>query len=71
MILGLVTDAIEIFIMPMYAERALSPTDDLLDLAIAAILARLLGWHWELLPAFIGELRARSRSGSVLDTVCS
>ena len=45
MILGLVTDAIESFIMPMYAERALSPTDDLLDLAIAAILARLLGWH--------------------------
>jgi hypothetical protein len=39
-----------------FAEGALSPADDILDLAVAAVLVRLLGWHWEFLPAFAGEL---------------
>ena len=34
----------------------MSPADDILDLAVAAVLVRLLGWHWEFLPAFAGEL---------------
>jgi hypothetical protein len=34
----------------------LSPANDVLDLAVAAILVQLLGWHWELLPAFLAEL---------------
>jgi hypothetical protein len=35
---------------------ALSPADDVLDVAVAAVLVRLLGWHWEFLPAFAAEL---------------
>jgi len=34
----------------------LSPAGDVLDLAVAAVLVRLLGWHWEFLPAFLAEL---------------
>jgi hypothetical protein len=34
----------------------LSPADDVLDLAVAAVLVNLLGWHWEFLPAFAAEL---------------
>ena len=56
MVLAVAADAVQIFVMPLFAEGALSPADDLLDLGVAAILVRLLGWHWEFLPAFIGEL---------------
>jgi len=49
-------DALELFVMPLFSEGALSPADDVLDLAVAAILVRLLGWHWEFLPAFAAEL---------------
>jgi hypothetical protein len=56
MVLAMAADAVQIFIMPLFAEGALSPADDLLDIGIAVILVRLLGWHWEFLPAFAGEL---------------
>lgn len=56
MILALAADALQILVLPAFAEGALSPADDVLDLAVAAILVRLLGWHWEFLPAFAGEL---------------
>jgi len=56
MILATAADALQIFILPAFAEGGLSPADDLLDVAVAAILVRLLGWHWEFLPAFAAEL---------------
>ena len=56
MILSVAADALQIFVFPFFAEGALSPADDILDLAVAAVLVRLLGWHWEFLPAFAGEL---------------
>jgi hypothetical protein len=56
MILAVAADAAQIFVMPLFAEGALSPADDLLDLGVAAILVRLLGWHWEFLPAFLAEI---------------
>ena len=51
------------FVFPLFAEGALSPADEVLDLVVAAVLVRLLGWHWEFLP----RTRARSRLGSFLD----
>lgn len=56
MILAMAADALQIFVMPLFAEGAVSPADDVLDFAVAAILVRLLGWHWEFLPAFAAEL---------------
>ena len=56
MILAMAADALQMFVLPLFAEGALSPADDLLDLGVAAILVRLLGWHWEFLPAFAAEL---------------
>jgi hypothetical protein len=55
-ILAVAADALQIFVSPFFAEGALSPADDILDLAVAAVMVRLLGWHWEFLPAFAGEL---------------
>jgi len=56
MILAIMADALQIVVFPLFAEGALSPADDLLDVAVAAVLVHLLGWHWEFLPAFAVEL---------------
>jgi hypothetical protein len=56
MALAVAADALQIFVLPLFSEGALSPADDVLDLAVAAVLVRLVGWHWEFLPAFAVEL---------------
>jgi hypothetical protein len=56
MILAIAADAFQILVFPFFAEGGLSPADDLLDVALAAVLVHLLGWHWEFLPTFFAEL---------------
>jgi len=56
MLLAILADALQIIIFPAFLEGALSPADDLLDLGIAAMMVRLLGWHWEFLPSFLAKL---------------
>lgn len=56
MILAIAADALQLVVFPMFAEGALSPADDLLDLGMAAVMVRLLGWHWEFLPSFVAKL---------------
>jgi hypothetical protein len=56
MILAVAADALQIIILPMFVEGALSPADDLLDLGIGAAMVNLLGWHWEFLPSFFAKL---------------
>jgi len=55
-LVAVAADAIQILALPMFAEGALSPADTVLDLAVAAILTRCLGWHWAFLPSLIAEL---------------
>jgi hypothetical protein len=56
MLLAVGADTLQLLVLPLFSEGALSPADDVLDLAVAAVLVRLLGWHWEFLPAFAAEL---------------
>jgi hypothetical protein len=56
MILAVAADALQIVVFPLFVEGALSPVDDVLDFVVAAVLVKLLGWHWEFLPAFGAEL---------------
>ena len=56
LILAMAADALQLFVFPLFAEGALSPADDVLDVVVAIVLVRLLGWHWEFLPAFAAEL---------------
>jgi len=56
MVLAIVADALQLAIFPAFVEGALSPADDLLDLGVAAMMVRLLGWHWEFLPSFFAKL---------------
>jgi hypothetical protein len=56
MLLAVMADALQIIVLPLFVEGALSPADDVLDLAVAAVLVHLLGWHWEFLPSFFAKL---------------
>lgn len=56
MALAIGADAAQLLLLPLFSEGALSPFDDILDLVVAAGLVRLLGWHWEFLPAFAAEM---------------
>ena len=53
---AILADAIQIVGMPLFAEGGLSPLDTALDIAVGAILIKLLGWHWAFLPTFAAEL---------------
>jgi hypothetical protein len=55
-ILAMTVDALQIIVLPLLAEGALSPFDDMLDFVAAVVLVRLLGWHWEFLPSLLAEL---------------
>jgi hypothetical protein len=56
LILAMAADALQIFVLPLFAEGAFSPAEDVLDVVVAALLVHLVGWHWEFLPAFAAEL---------------
>ena len=49
-------DALQILAFPVFAEGGISPADSLLDLFVAFMLIRLLGWHWAFLPSLAAEL---------------
>jgi hypothetical protein len=54
--IALFADALQIVLFPFFGEGALSPANDLLDIAVAWVLTRLIGWHWAFLPSFLTEL---------------
>jgi hypothetical protein len=56
MMLAIVADALQLVLLPLFAEGALSPADDILDLGVGAMMIHLLGWHWEFLPSFLAKL---------------
>jgi hypothetical protein len=53
---ALAADALQIAVFPLFAEGGFSPADSLLDLIVAVLLIRLLGWHWAFLPTLAVEL---------------
>jgi hypothetical protein len=53
---AIAADALQIAALPFFAEGGVSPADSLLDLIVAFILIRLLGWHWAFLPTLAAEL---------------
>jgi hypothetical protein len=55
-LIALAADTLQIAVFPMFAEGALSPSDTALDLVVAFLLTKLLGWHWAFLPTLGAEL---------------
>ena len=54
--LAVLADLIQIGFAPLFLEGGLSVFDAALDLLMAAILTRLVGWHWAFLPGFLAVL---------------
>ena len=55
-LVAMAADAIQIVGFPIFVEGAISPADSVLDLVVAFVLIRLLGWHWAFLPSLAAEL---------------
>ncbi|HEY2383162.1 MAG TPA: hypothetical protein VGK48_18455 [Terriglobia bacterium] len=53
---AIAADAIQIIGLPLFAFGGLSPADTLVDVAAAAILSGILGWHWAFIPTLLAEL---------------
>jgi hypothetical protein len=54
--IAVAADALQIAAFPLFAEGGISPADSLLDIIVAFMLIRLLGWHWAFLPTLATEL---------------
>ena len=46
---------VQIALAPLFGEGFASPFNDALDLVVAAVLIKLLGFHWAFLPALAAE----------------
>jgi hypothetical protein len=55
-VVAVAADAIQIAALPLFVGGGFSPADAVLDVAVGAILVRLLGWHWAFLPSLAVEL---------------
>ena len=49
-------DLLQIVLLPAFFPGALSPASTAIDVVVAAIMLRLLGWHWAFLPTFVAEM---------------
>ncbi len=54
--IAIAADTLQIAAFPFFAEGAVSPADSLLDMMVAFVLIRLLGWHWAFLPTLAAEM---------------
>ena len=54
--IAVLSDLIQIAIMPAFAGGALSLLNDALDVAVAILMVGLVGWHFAFLPSFVVEL---------------
>jgi hypothetical protein len=55
-VIAVLADLAQIVLLPVFAVGGASPWDDTLDLAVAAAMTWLVGWHWAFLPTFLSEL---------------
>jgi hypothetical protein len=54
--LAVAADALQIAVFPLFAAGGASPADTALDVLVAILLTKLLGWHWAFLPSLAAEL---------------
>jgi hypothetical protein len=54
--IAIAADFLQIVVFPAFTEGGISPLDAGLDLAVAALMTILVGWHWAFLPSFAAEL---------------
>jgi hypothetical protein len=49
-------DLLQIVLLPAFFPGSLSPAADVIDVVVALVMLRLIGWHWAFLPTFVVEL---------------
>ena len=54
--IAMVADVVQWVLGPLVLWGAASPVDDVLDVVVAFLVIRLIGFHWALLPAFVAEV---------------
>jgi len=54
--IAIAADALQMVLFPLFAEGGVSPADTALDVVVALLLTKLLGWHWAFLPSFATKL---------------
>jgi hypothetical protein len=54
--IAMAADALQIVAFPLFVEGGISPADSALDLIVAFVMIRLLGWHWAFLPSAAAKL---------------
>ncbi len=54
--LAIAADVLQIAAFPIFVEGGMSPADSVLDLIVAFVMIRLLGWHWAFLPTAAAKL---------------
>ncbi len=55
-LLAIAADVVQIALAPLFVGGGASPVNDALDVAMAAAMTWLVGWHWAFLPSFVAEL---------------
>ena len=55
-LVAIAADGIQAVAFPIFVEGGLSPANAVLDVVVALLLIRLLGWHWAFLPSLAAEL---------------
>jgi hypothetical protein len=53
---AIAADLLQIAAFPLFVEGGISPADSVLDLIVAFVMIRLLGWHWAFLPTAAAKL---------------
>jgi hypothetical protein len=53
---AIAADALQILVLPIFIAGILSPVNAVVDFSVAAILSKLIGWHWAFLPTIVAEL---------------
>ena len=55
-IIAIVADVLQLAFFPAFAPGWLSPLNNALDVVVAFLMVRLVGWHFAFLPTFVAEL---------------
>jgi len=54
--IAFVADAIQLAVLPLFGMGWIAPASDALDVIVAFLLVRRLGWHVAFLPSFVVEV---------------
>ena len=55
-IIAVAADVLQLVFFPAFVGGWLSPLNNALDVVVAVIMVRLVGWHFAVLPTFVAEL---------------